>query len=111
MHQSVLLQVGLWLPLSAILGGTVAVFLGGGLADRLASKGGAKARLAVLGSALVLSSPLAAGTLFLDPPLAFVSLLGYYLLGSLPKPSQPIPQLRHGLGSSLSPWLKLLLRV
>jgi len=73
-------EVGLWLPLSAIVGGTVAVFLGGSLADRLASQGGAKARLAVLGSALVLSSPLAAGTLFLDPPLAFVSLLGYYLL-------------------------------
>ena len=110
-HQYVPLQVGLWLPLSAILGGTVAVFLGGSLADRLASKRGAKARLAVLGSALVLSSPMAAGTLLLDPPLAFVSLLGYYLLGSLPKPFQSLPQLRRGLASSLSPWLKLLLRV
>ena len=110
-NQSEFPKVGLWLPLSAIIGGTVAVLLGGGLADRLASKGGAKARLAVLGSALVLSSPFAAGTLYFDPPLAFVSLLGYYLLGSLPKPFQSIPQLRHGLVSSLSPWLKLLLRV
>ena len=110
-NQVVLIQVGLWLPLSAILGGTVAVLLGGGLGDLLAVRGGAKARLAILGSALVLSSPLAAGTLYLEPPLAFASLLGYYLLGSLPKPFQPIPQLRHGLGSSLSPWLKLLLRV
>ena len=91
----------------------MAVFLGGSLADRLASQGGAKARLAVLGSALVLSSPLAAGTLYLDPPLAFVSLLGYYLLGSLfPKPNKSIPpQLRLGLASSLSPWSKLLLHV
>ena len=75
-------KVGVWLPLSAIFGGTVAVFLGGGLADHLASQGGAKSRLAVLGSALLLSSPLAALTLYLDPPLAFLSLLGYYLLGT-----------------------------
>ena len=87
------------------------MFLGGSLADKLASKGGTKARLAVLGLALVLSSPLAAGTLLLEPPLTFVSLLGYYLLGSLPKPFQSVPQLRHGLVSSLSPWLKLLLHV
>ena len=80
-NQFVLIQVGLWLPLSAILGGTVAVLLGGGLGDLLAVRGGAKARLAILGSALVLSSPLAAGTLYLEPPLAFASLLGYYLLG------------------------------
>ena len=80
-NQFVLNQVGLWLPLSAILGGTVAVLLGGGLGDLLAVRGGAKARLAILGSALVLSSPLAAGTLYLEPPLAFASLLGYYLLG------------------------------
>ena len=80
-NQVVLIQVGLWLPLSAILGGTVAVLLGGGLGDLLAVRGGAKARLAILGSALVLSSPLAAGTLYLEPPLAFASLLGYYLLG------------------------------
>ena len=80
-NQFVFIQVGLWLPLSAILGGTVAVLLGGGLGDLLAVRGGAKARLAILGSALVLSSPLAAGTLYLEPPLAFASLLGYYLLG------------------------------
>ena len=65
----------------------MAVFLGGGLADRLASRGtslsGARARLAVLGVALILSSPLAAGVLTLKPPYAFLSLLGYYLLGKL----------------------------
>ena len=121
-NQFVLIQVGLWLPLSAILGGTVAVLLGGGLGDLLAVRGGAKARLAILGSALVLSSPLAAGTLYLEPPLAFASLLGYYLLGmymyyllgslidpkSILKPTPP--QLKPGSASSSSPWWKSLLR-
>jgi hypothetical protein len=75
----------LWLPGAAIVGGTVATCLGGGLADRLAAQGGrlagAQARLITLGVALLLAAPLAAGVLLLDPPLAFLALLGFYLLG------------------------------
>ena len=88
----------------------MAVLLGGGLADRLASRGtggsGARARLAVLGVALILAAPLAAGVLALHPPYAFLSLLGYYLFGKISlyalNPNSNI-QLRPGLGSCLSP--------
>jgi len=86
-------DVGTYFTCSAIIGGASGVIIGGAIADRLAYKGaldsdidnqgqlrGSRIRLYVLGVAMLLASPLALGVLMLSPPLAFVSLFGYYLL-------------------------------
>jgi len=86
-------DVGTYFTFSAIVGGASAVIIGGAIADRLAYKGapdsdngnqaqlrGSRIRLYVLGVSMLLSSPFAVGVLALQPPYAFVCLLGYYLL-------------------------------
>jgi len=86
-------DVGTYFTFSAILGGATGVLAGGAIADRLAYKGaqeedsdnqkqirGIRIRLYVLGISMLLASPLAVGVLCLDPPFAFASLFGYYLL-------------------------------
>lgn len=78
-------EVALYLTLAPIVGGTIGVFFGGAFSDRVASKcqsneSRVRARLSVLGCALLLSSPLAASVLYLPLPWAALALLGYYLL-------------------------------
>ena len=77
---------GLLVVGAACLGGGGGVMLGGVAADRLAGSGGAaaaRARLVLLGTAMICSAPFAAGVLALHPPAAIACLFCYYLLGRL----------------------------
>ena len=77
-HYHPSIDIGYWSIISAIIGGCVGVFSGGFISDLLVSSYGVHSRLWILGAATIIASPFAFSTLYLDPPLAFITLLGYY---------------------------------
>ncbi len=72
-----------WLTWITIGGGSIGVVLGGFLSDRLVSKLGLSGRALVLAISQALSFPFALGTLYLNPPMSFFSLLIGYFFGKL----------------------------
>ncbi|XP_039262750.2 protein spinster-like [Styela clava] len=76
-------NLGLWMTLSPIIGGTVGIALGGFISDLVVSKYGANTRMWVLATSQLIASPFAFGVLYLDPPFCFFSLIGAYLFAEM----------------------------
>lgn len=57
------------------------VVFGGFISDRVVKKTGPHGRIWVLALSQIISSPFAAGVLFLDPPYCYFSLLPNYIIG------------------------------
>jgi len=73
-------DLGYWILLASVGGGSFGVFAGGFFSDRLVSKLGLHSRLWLLAACTIAAAPLAAAVLYYDPPLAMGALIGYYLL-------------------------------
>ena len=72
-------DIGYWLFACSVGGGSFGVFFGGFASDRLAVKLGLHSRLWVLAVCLLISTPFACLTLYLEPPWAFAGgLIPYY---------------------------------
>jgi len=72
-------DLGYWILLASVCGGSFGVFAGGFFSDRLVSKLGLHSRLWLLAACTLAAAPFAAGVLYLDPPIAMGALIGYYL--------------------------------
>ena len=57
------------------------VVFGGFISDRVVLRTGPHGRIWVLALSQIISSPFAAGALFLDPPYCYFSLLPNYIIG------------------------------
>lgn len=98
-------QIGTWMSWIPVVGGSIgnenavciiknslktifAVFVnsgvvfGGFISDRVVKRTGPHGRIWVLALSQIMSSPFAAGVLFLDPPYCYFSLLPNYIIGS-----------------------------
>jgi len=73
-------DLGYWILLASVVGGSFGVFAGGYFSDRLVRRMGLPSRLWLLSFCTLVASPLAAGVLYFDPPGAMGYLIGYYLL-------------------------------
>jgi len=71
-------DLGYWILLASVLGGSFGVFAGGYFSDRLVSKLGLHSRLWLLAACTLTAAPLAACTLYFDPPGAMGFLILYY---------------------------------
>jgi len=71
-------NLGYWIFGASAVGGCFGVFAGGFLSDSLAARFGFPSRLLFLAFCTFVSSPLAAGTLYVDPPHAMWFLFAYY---------------------------------
>lgn len=69
-----------WIP---IVGGSLGVAVGGFISDLVVKGRGIYARVAVVIASLLLAAPFAAGTLFFDPPWAYVCQIPTYLFGEM----------------------------
>lgn len=69
-----------WIP---IVGGSLSVAVGGFISDMVVKGRGIYARVAVIIASLLLAAPFAAGTLFFDPPWAYVCQIPTYLFGEM----------------------------
>jgi len=72
-------DLGYWILLASVVGGSFGVFAGGFFSDRLVSKLGLHSRLWLLAACTIAAAPLATGVLYFDPPGAMGFLIGYYL--------------------------------
>nr|XP_054769576.1 uncharacterized protein LOC129277421 [Lytechinus pictus] len=75
-------STGQWLSWIPLVGGSIAVVFGGFISDRVV-KWGPYARIWVLIASLTLAAPFAAGTLFFEPPWAFVCQIPTYIIGEM----------------------------
>jgi len=71
-------DLGYWILLASVLGGSFGVFAGGFFSDRLVGKLGLHSRLWLLSLCTILAAPLAAGVLYFPPPGAMGFLIAYY---------------------------------
>lgn len=71
-------EIGYWFTICAIAGGSVGVVGGGWLSDLVVSRLGLHSRLWLLALATLLATPFSILTLYLQPPYAFATLMGYY---------------------------------
>ncbi|KAL3872099.1 hypothetical protein ACJMK2_040053 [Sinanodonta woodiana] len=69
-----------WIP---IVGGSLGVLFGGFISDRVVKSRGVYARVAVIIASLVLAAPFAAGTLYFNPPYAYICQIPSYLFGEM----------------------------
>lgn len=69
-----------WIP---IVGGSLGVMVGGFISDRVVKGRGIYARVAVVIASQLIASPFAAGTLFLNPPYAYICQIPCYLFGEM----------------------------
>ena len=72
-------DIGYWILTASCVGGSFGVFAGGFFSDRLVARLGLPSRLWLLSGCTILAAPLAALTLFLDPPGSMFTLIAYYL--------------------------------
>ena len=72
-------DIGYWILLASCVGGSFGVFAGGFFSDRLVGRLGLHSRLWLLAACTLAAAPLAAATLYLEPPGAMGALLAYYL--------------------------------
>jgi len=71
-------EIGYWLTVCTIGGGSVGVVGGGYLSDLAVTKLGLHSRLWLLSICTLMATPFAILTLYLEPPHAFATLFGYY---------------------------------
>jgi len=71
-------EIGYWLTVCAIAGGSTGVVGGGYLSDLVVTRLGLHSRLWLLSLCTMLATPFAVLTLYLEPPKAFATLMGYY---------------------------------
>ena len=71
--------LGYWILLASCLGGSFGVFAGGYFSDRLVTRLGLHSRLWLLSVCTIIAAPLAAATLYLQPPKSMATLVIYYL--------------------------------
>jgi len=76
-------EVGFWMAMTSIVGGTFGIIIGGVISDRLASRYGVRTRLSVLGGSQLVAAGLACGTLSVAPPYAFIFLLFTYFFAEM----------------------------
>ncbi|XP_039268574.2 protein spinster homolog 1-like [Styela clava] len=76
-------EVGFFMSITSIAGGTIGIVVGGLASDILARKYGVKTRLWVLVVSQALAAPCAAGVLLVEPPECFISLLVAYLFAEM----------------------------
>ncbi|CAH1787144.1 unnamed protein product, partial [Owenia fusiformis] len=69
-----------WIP---IVFGAIGAIGGGYISDKLLRQRGLSARLLVLICSQILAAPFQVGTLFLDPPWAFISQIPAYIFGEM----------------------------
>ncbi|KAK2713773.1 probable 4-methylmuconolactone transporter isoform X2 [Artemia franciscana] len=72
-------DIGTWMTLVSIFGGSFGIIAGGFVSDRVVSKVGLHARAWVLGLSQLLAAPFAIGVLLLPAPYTFISLLISYI--------------------------------
>jgi len=72
-------DLGYWILLASVCGGSFGVCAGGFFSDRLVSRLGLHSRLWLLSACTLAAAPFAAGVLYYDPPVAMGALIGYYL--------------------------------
>lgn len=76
-------NLGLWMALSSIVGGSIGIASGGLISDLVVKRYGIYTRLSVLAVSQTLASPLAFGVLYIEPPYCFISLIGAYLFAEM----------------------------
>ncbi|XP_032786983.2 MFS-type efflux pump MSMEG_3705 isoform X2 [Daphnia magna] len=76
-------QIGTWMSWIPVVGGSIGVVFGGFISDRVVKRTGPHGRIWVLALSQIMSSPFAAGVLFLDPPYCYFSLLPNYIIGEM----------------------------
>lgn len=76
-------NLGLWMGLSSIIGGTIGIASGGLISDVVVRKHGVITRLWVLVISQALASPFAIGVLYIPPPYCFLSLIAAYLFAEM----------------------------
>uniref|UniRef100_H2YBH4 Major facilitator superfamily (MFS) profile domain-containing protein n=1 Tax=Ciona savignyi TaxID=51511 RepID=H2YBH4_CIOSA len=76
-------DVGLWMTVCSIVGGTIGIATGGIISDLVVSRYGMRTRLWVLVISQGIAAPLAAMVLYLEPPYCFVSLMAAYLFAEM----------------------------
>ncbi|XP_076067893.1 D-galactonate transporter [Oratosquilla oratoria] len=76
-------DLGLWVTVVSIVGGSLGVAVGGLVSDKLVIHLGLPSRLYVLAGSQLLATPLAAGVLYFPPPQAFYCLFAAYLFAEM----------------------------
>ncbi|CAK8673998.1 uncharacterized protein LOC143468815 isoform X3 [Clavelina lepadiformis] len=76
-------DLGSWMLLCSIVGGSIGIASGGIISDLVVSKYGINTRLWVLVISQAVASPLAAMVLYLSPPYCFITLLSAYLFAEM----------------------------
>lgn len=69
-----------WIP---IVGGSFGVVVGGFISDRVVKGRGIYARVAVVIASLLVAAPFAAGTLYFNPPYAYICQIPCYIFGEM----------------------------
>nr|CAH0100929.1 unnamed protein product [Daphnia galeata] len=77
------IQIGTWMSWIPVVGGSIGVVFGGFISDRVVKRTGPHGRIWVLALSQIISSPFAAGVLFLEPPYCYFSLLPNYIIGEM----------------------------
>ncbi|XP_046379348.2 MFS-type efflux pump MSMEG_3705-like [Haliotis rufescens] len=76
-------QIGTYMSWIPLVSGSIGVVVGGFISDRVVKKRGLYARVLILVASQIIAAPFAAGTLFLNPPGAFISQIPTYIIGEM----------------------------
>nr|XP_002127145.1 uncharacterized protein LOC100183908 [Ciona intestinalis] len=76
-------NVGIWMTLCSIVGGSIGIASGGLISDLVVSRYGISTRLWVLVVSQGIAAPLAAMVLYLEPPYCFIALLSAYIFAEM----------------------------
>ncbi|KAJ8300638.1 hypothetical protein KUTeg_022157 [Tegillarca granosa] len=76
-------QIGEYMSWIPIVGGSLSVTLGGFISDRVVKRLGMYARVIVIVVSLLVAAPFAAGTLYFEPPYAYICQIPTYLFGEM----------------------------
>ncbi|XP_071948158.1 protein spinster homolog 1-like [Antedon mediterranea] len=77
------INTGNWFSWIPLVGGSLGVAFGGFISDRFVKRRGPSARVLILIASLLIAAPFAIGTLYLKPPLAFISQIPCYIFGEM----------------------------
>lgn len=76
-------EIGLYMALCSIIGGSFGIVSGGWISDILAKKYGIQTRIWVLAGSQIIAAGLACGVLAVEPPYSFLFLLFAYLFAEM----------------------------
>jgi len=76
-------DVGMYLFLTSIVGGSIGILVGGVASDRIVKRVGVQARAWILATSQLVAAPCAAGVLLLPPPYNFICLLAAYVFAEM----------------------------